>query len=120
MKIKYTFQEARRITRKHGFQSPEEFLEYECPGAYGVQKNVLDMYKNDWKGWDDFLGVPPSYEEGKIYLKGKGLCTREEYECFLEQHKDDNDDDLSSRLPWRPDLYYKSEWKSWEDWLTCS
>lgn len=119
MKIKYTFREARRITRKHGFHTAEEFLQYECPGAYGVQKNVLDIYNQDWKGWDDFLGVPPSYEEGKIYLKGKGLSSKEDYESYLNKHRDD-DDDLSSRLPWRPDVYYKNEWTSWEDWLTLS
>jgi len=119
MKIKYSFQEARRITRKHGFRTPEEFLEYECPGAYGIQQNVLHLYKNDWKGWDDFLGVPPPYDECKIYLRGKGLRTKEEYNAYIEKNKDD-DDDLSSRLPWRPELYYKNQWESWDHWLTVS
>jgi len=28
-----------------------------------------------------------------------------------------NDDDSASRLPYRPDLKYKEEWKGWNDWL---
>jgi len=28
-----------------------------------------------------------------------------------------SDDDLASRLPMRPDLYYKTQWVSWEDFL---
>lgn len=116
MKVKYSFQEARRITRKHGFQTREEFLEYECPGAYTVPKNVVELYHEDWKGWDDFLGVAPSYQEGRAFLKGKGLSTYQEYTEYLQNCQHD-EDSLSNRLPFRPDLYYKNEWKSWNEWL---
>ena len=116
MKVKYSFKEARRITRKHGFYTPQEFYDYECPGAYGIQKNVLESYKADWKGWDDFLGVPPSYQDGKSFLRDKGIFTMQEYMDYLQKNKDD-EDSVSSRLPSRPDLYYKSEWISWKDWL---
>ena len=39
MKTKYSFREARRITKNHGFHTEQEFLNYDCPGAYGVQKD---------------------------------------------------------------------------------
>lgn len=130
MKVKHTFQEARRITRKHGFYTKTEFFEYDCPGAYGVPKNVEELYRNEgWKGWDDFLGVPLSFMEGKICIASKNNCagenkhckqikTKEEYFQFVrERQQKGNEDDPSSRLPMRPDIYYKEEWISWEDWL---
>ena len=119
----YSFQDARRIARGHGFHSQTEFMEYECAGSYQLPKNVDELYQNEWKGWDDFLGVPLSYQEAKIVARQLGMLNKEDY-LKLKGGKskrcddiDDDDDDLVLRLPYRPDLSYKKEWISWEDWL---
>ena len=39
----YSYEEARRIARGHGFQSREEFIEYECAGAYQVGAKSLSL-----------------------------------------------------------------------------
>jgi hypothetical protein len=36
----FSFVEARRIARGHGFDSREEFVEYSCPGAYQIPKDA--------------------------------------------------------------------------------
>ena len=129
----YPFQEARRLARGHGFATKEEFIEYECAGAYQLPKNADEVWKDDgWNGWDDFLGIPyRAYEEAKVVvcdvLSGKGVRTEEEYLRFMEQRSkksnlDNNEDSEEqdariARLPYRPDLYYKNEWLSWEDYL---
>ena len=59
----YNFEEARKIARGHGFTSKQEFLEYDCPGAYQNPKDADVVWSEDWRGWDDFLGVPLSFEE---------------------------------------------------------
>ena len=59
----YNFEEARKIARGHGFNSKQEFLEYDCPGAYQIPKDADVVWSEDWRGWDDFLGVPLSFEE---------------------------------------------------------
>lgn len=41
----YSFQEARRIARGHGFDSYEEFVEYTCPGAYQIPKDANIVWK---------------------------------------------------------------------------
>lgn len=41
----YSFQEARRIARGHGFDSYEEFMEYTCPGAYQIPKDANIVWK---------------------------------------------------------------------------
>jgi len=130
MKKRYSFQEARRIARGHGFESAEEFLEYECPGAYGLPKNVREIYvaTSEWKGWDDFLGIPLRYDEAKDLLRSQRntrstqsssfITTKQEYDELVEDRKRKGmEDDPLSRLPYKPDLYYKKEWVSWNEWL---
>ena len=36
----YSFHEARRIARGHGFDTYQEFMEYSCPGAYQIPKDA--------------------------------------------------------------------------------
>jgi hypothetical protein len=59
----YSFEEARKIARGHGFSSRQEFIDYDCAGAYQLPKDADLVWKDDWRGWDDFLGVPLSFEE---------------------------------------------------------
>lgn len=47
---------------------------------------------------------------------GHGVDSEEKY-LELMRGKTIGDDELSSRLPLRPDLYYKAEWVSWQDFL---
>ena len=42
----YSFEEARKIARGHGFDSKEEFIEYECAGAYQLPKDADKVWKN--------------------------------------------------------------------------
>jgi len=139
----YSFREARKIARGHGFSNRREFEEYECPGAYQLPKNPHEVWREQWRGWDDWLGVPWTFEEGRGVARQLQFRTKEEYLEFFENRSkknrnggdvggakdttseenildiDDDDDEASiGRLPYRPDLYYKNDgWRSWEDWL---
>ncbi|KAL9182316.1 hypothetical protein ACHAXT_012968 [Thalassiosira profunda] len=113
----FSFDEARRIARGHGFDSKDEFIEYTCPGAYQIPKDADVVWKESWRGWDDFLGVSLGFKEGRTVARAlKGVDTEEAY-LELMRSKTIPDDDIASRLPFRPDLKYKSEWKGWEDFL---
>ena len=112
----FPFREARKIARGHGFDSKEEFLEYSCPGAYQLPKNPDEVWSIEWKGWDDFLGVCYGFSEGREIARGLKVFSREEYLELFEKRKID-DDEPASRLPFRPDLKYKADWKGWEDFL---
>jgi len=113
----YPFIEARKIARGHGFQTKEEFIEYECAGAYQLPKNPDEVWKNEWRGWDDFLGVPLPFHQGREVARAlEGIRSSEDY-FELMRRKPFDDNDLASRLPFRPDLFYKSDWQSWDDWL---
>jgi hypothetical protein len=112
----YSFSEARRIARGHGFESRQEFIEYECAGAYQLPKNADEVWKSDWTSWDDFLGIPLSFEEARQVARSLGLASHEDYLKLIEEKQMD-ESDLSSRLPYRPDLRYKKEWTNWHEFL---
>ena len=112
----YQFEEARKIARGHGFESKQEFLAYDCAGAYQLPKNADQVWSEEWTSWEDFLGVPLSFAEGRQVARKLNLESKEEYLKLLES-KTIKDSDLASRLPYRPDLRYKQEWQGWDDWL---
>ena len=47
------------------------------------------------------------------------MNTEKEYMNLIKS-KTIPDDDLGSRLPYRPDLKYKEEWNGWDDFLIGS
>jgi hypothetical protein len=120
----YTYAEARRKARTYGFTTRNEFVEYECAGAYQLPKNADEVWAEDWSDWDDFLGVPLSFDVARDVVRtangegGTGMVVKSD-ETYMEWLKSEavSDDDLASRLPMRPDLYYKTQWVSWEDFL---
>ncbi|EJK73706.1 hypothetical protein THAOC_04654 [Thalassiosira oceanica] len=112
----YSYEEARRIARGHGFQSREEFVEYECAGAYQLPKDADVVWKDDWTSWEDFLGVTLTFEAGREVARTMEVATEEDY-MRLMKSKTIPEEDVASRLPFRPDLMYKENWNGWDDFL---
>ena len=116
----FSFQDARRMAQTHGFVNKEEYHAYDCPGAYKLPKDPDVVWSSEWKGWKDFLGVPWSFEEAKRMIRPLSLQDESAYLEFLKcegssiHNIDEND---IKRLPYQPDLYYKEEWKGWQDFL---
>ena len=107
----YTFQEARRIARGHGFESKEEFLAYSCPGAYQLPKYPETLWQDDWKGWHDFLAIPFSnFEEARLVARELGAKSEEEYLALFREKRID-EDSSAIRLLFRPDLHFKKDWR---------
>jgi hypothetical protein len=116
VRVLYSFTEARKIARTYGF-TKEEFLDYECPGAYQLPKNPQEVWKEEWKGWEDFLGTCLTFEEGRKVARSLDDVNTEEEYLNLFREKKLSDDNIASRLPYRPDLKYKDKWISWQDFL---
>jgi hypothetical protein len=113
----YSFREARRVARGHGFESKEEFLDYSCPGAYQLPKNPDEIWNEEWRGWDDFLGIPyTDFEEARSVARDLKATSEDEYLTWFREKKID-EDSPAIRLPFRPDLHFKKEWLGWGDWL---
>ncbi|CAJ1936407.1 unnamed protein product [Cylindrotheca closterium] len=115
-KALYSFEQARRMARQHGFESKEEFLDYDCPGAYQLPKNPDEIWTAEWRGWRDFLGICWGFEEGRSIAQSLKVDSMEFYLKLFDEKKI-NESDPASLLPYRPDLQYKKEWRGWDDWL---
>jgi hypothetical protein len=113
----YSFTESRRLARGHGFSTKQEFLDYDCAGAYQLPKNAEVVWKTEWKGWEDWLGIPWDFQNGREFARNLQLNSEYDYLTIFSENKITSEDDPASRLPVRPDLYYKQEWQGWGDWL---
>jgi hypothetical protein len=113
----YSFTESRRIARGHGFSNKQEFLDYECAGAYQLPKNADEIWQAEWKGWDDWLGIRWDFQKGREIARTLQLNSEEDYLNVFREKKVTCEDDPVSRLPFRPNLFYKKEWQGWDDWL---
>merc|ERR1719401_47255 len=81
----FSFDEARRLARGHGFASKEEFLDYSCPGAYQLPKDADVVWREEWRGWEDFLGVALAFREGRDVARAlAGVDTEEEYLTLIK------------------------------------
>eukprot|EP00536_Pseudo-nitzschia_multiseries_P015747 jgi/Psemu1/312404/fgenesh1_kg.943_\ len=124
----YSFSEARKIARGHGFSDREEFLEYDCPGAYQLPKNADEVWAEDWTSWEDFLGITlKDFETAREVARTRvGVASTTRWKASTEAEyldlfrtKQIDDGDIASRLPYRPDLYFKNNgWVSWQDFLS--
>lgn len=99
----YTFPEARKVARGHGFSSKEEFIEYSCPGAYQLPKNPEEVWAEEWTSWDDFLGICHDFESGRAIAQTLSVSSEKEYIAMFKEKKLE-DHHPASRLPYRPDL----------------
>ena len=112
----YSWEEARRKARSLGFQSKEEFEEYDCPGAYGLPRSPHEAYAHDWEGWGDFLGTMHGYETARGRARELG-CRAGGAEGWREAGYGGTEEWFDARVPVRPDLFYKREWEGWDEWL---
>jgi len=84
----------------------------------GMPKHPHAVYKEQWEGWNAFLGNRNSFEnrtpknfreftDALLYARKSGLTTFENW-CQLK-HPDD--------IPVRADIVYKNQWKGWKYFL---
>ena len=78
------FEEAREMARSMGLTSYEEWSEYACPGTYRLPRNPDEVWADEWLGWDDWLGVPLSFEEAQAAVRSAGLRSEADYRAFKQ------------------------------------
>lgn len=138
----FSFEEARLMAQWMGFESKDEWDTYEPEGGGGVYRLPKDpdvVYAGEFVDWGDWLGLIFPFEEARQKVRSLSFNSKDQYEAYVlepQRHTPSKDRAFSSlveamggkrtgtmpstRLPWKPDLYYKHQWQGWEDWLGSS
>ena len=122
-KVFLPFKEARKHVRKLNLKSQKDWVAYakskEKPS--NIPSNPNHNYKNSgWTSMGDWLGINSisnrnkeflPYNEAKKIVYSIGLKTVKEWLAFCKTDK------KPYVIPSNPNVYYKSEWKGWADFL---
>jgi len=122
-----------------GFDSKEEWDTYEFEGGKGAYQLPQDpdvVYADEFIDWGDWLGLMLPFQEAREKTRDLAFQSQAEYEEYVlepQRHTPSKERPFSSllramggkrsgskpstRLPWKPDLYYKDDWQGWADWL---
>jgi len=114
------FDQARKTVRSIGFVDKEEWDEWVAEGKsnpwlgpYMPSRPDL-MYEDDWRGWDDFLGVILAFESARAVVHQLGVADQEAWWRLVRERSELLAD---LRVPAWPHLKYRSQWAGYDDWL---
>ena len=116
------FAEARESVHKLGFKSRREYWSWCKSGKKPdyIPAHPERAYKNEWKGWGDWLGTGRtghqhiehlSFEEARKIVRSLEIKSERKWRkwCKSENRRMD--------IPSSPHAVYKKQWKGWGDWL---
>jgi hypothetical protein len=110
------FATAKMLIRGLGIKTSKEYKEKRMEfKLFQLPSNPRLVYSKDWTGWDDLCGfVPPKY---LLYHEALKLVHGFKLENQVDWKRFANSDSFPEVLPAKPDIYYKSDFTSWNDWL---
>lgn len=85
-----------------------------------IPGNPNVVYKNEWKGWGDWLGTGNiatqqlsfrPFEQAKAFVHTLGLKSSSQWKVYSKSDKKPSD------IPAAPSYTYNTDWKGWGDWL---
>ena len=114
--------DARNFTHSLGLKGRHEWNEYCKSGKkpYDIPSAPHLMYKQNWKGYGDWLGtgtIAPqmrkyrTFEAARDFVIQLGLKSEHEWRKYSKSGKKPDD------IPAHPSTVYKSDWKGMGDWL---
>ena len=121
-RVSMEFHEARELVRNENISSVAQYRKWwELNTPARIAKRPDRAYKNDWQGWNDFLGsnnpfpcVRGSFRpfnEARSFVHQLGLRTKSEWWEYAKSGKKPSD------IPSRPDLIYREDWFTWKDFI---
>lgn len=116
-----SYQESKDFVKSLGIKTEEGWKEYcesdKKPDEIPTYPNKI--YKNEWKGWDEFLGTGKvtfkatpkhtyrSYADAKEYAKSLNIKYKKEWNDLVISKK------LPKDIPADPNNVYAKEWEGW-------
>jgi hypothetical protein len=117
-----SFGEAREFARTLNLKGQSYWKIYSKSGnkPEDIPTNPGTIYKEDWKGFGDFLGtgnisnkdrIFRSFNEAKVFVRTLNLKSETEWRNYCKSGEKPND------IPSNPNSTYKTEWKGVADFL---
>jgi len=122
-RIYLTFKEAREFVRSLGLTSIEEWKEYGRSGnrPENIPQKVERTYKNEFKGYGDFLGTGNirtgdiqyrPYKEAREFVRKLKITGQQQWQKQYVKSGNKPQD-----IPSNPQRVYKNKgWQGWGDW----
>ena len=112
-----TYKDAKKFLHKQNLSGQKAYSDWSKSGKRpkDIPSNPSRSYKDEWKGWGDWLGtgnvagvnrVYRTYDDAKKFARKHNLKRKDDW---VKYEKTDD-------YPSRPDNFYK-EWISWGDFL---
>jgi Post-segregation antitoxin CcdA/Integrase repeat unit len=110
------------FVRGLGLNSSEDWQQYVKSGnkSTDMPANPPIVYKQEWKGWGDWLGTGRlmdhskhflPFEESRKFVHSLGIKNQSEWYEYCKSGKKPQD------LPHNPNMIYSKNWISWGDYL---
>jgi hypothetical protein len=112
------YEVCRKRVIRFGHRSKEDWDEAVSSGQLGayVPSHPDEMYAPEWLSWDEWLGLIRPYNETRhLAVHVLGLKSLDQYIIFV---RSDPKRAEGLRIPVRPDLRYKDEWTSEQDFFS--
>ena len=109
------------LARKEGLRSQQDWQTWCAAGKrpIDVPANPRRTYGSEWKGWQQFLGTPPTggptrwrpYRRARALARKQGLRSARDWRAWVAAGNRPDD------IPARPDETYRDDWESWPEFL---
>jgi len=121
-KVYRTFTEAREFVQKLGLKGQKEWHAYCKSGNKpdDIPQKVERTYKNDFKGFGDWLGTGRianfnkqfrPFKEAREFVRSLNLKGHKEWQEYCKSGNKPDD------IPYKPERTYKNDFKGFGDWL---
>ena len=117
------FRESKKEVKKLGINSIKEWRDLCLSNLKpnNLPVNPYKVYKNEWKGWGDWLGTGRvanhfkkflPFIESKNFAKSLGLKNEKEWRIYKKEFS------LPENIPLKPEVVYKDKgWNGFVDWF---
>ena len=116
------FDDAKNYAKSLGFNNRKQWHEYARAGNIpdDVPVNPQWSYRQEWKGWGDWLGslsIRPAdrtfrpFKKARLHVHKLGIRNKEEWGSYCKSK------DKPVDIPALPPRTYMKDWKGWGDWL---
>ena len=112
-----SFEEAKSFIQNQGITTSTEFEKWSRSEKRpkNVPRNPRGTYSEEWKGWNDFLGIEEkewmSFEEAKAFIQTMKFTSHRQFQQWRKSKQ------RPRNFPSHPDKTYKNEWTNWGDFL---